>query len=190
MTAWPNSWPGRSCSSKPLHHLKKRAEEAADAYDAGMTMLRQGHFEARRLISGVRPPILDESGVVAAIAHLVNDQDSKGGPQVDSTATSSSTGCRLLENVIYRIVQEGLANACKHSQSKRVRVEVVQYGEDLQITIRDWGTGFDPAAVQDDRFGLEGIRERARLLGGNTTVQSAPGQGTCISVELPLVLRK
>lgn len=61
-------------------HLKRtRPKEAAKAFDAGTTMLHQGHSEARRLISGVRPPILDESGVVAAIAHLVNDQGFKGG---------------------------------------------------------------------------------------------------------------
>ena len=55
-------------------HLKEaKPERSHDAYHAGMTMLRQGHVEARRLISGVRPPILDESGVVAAIAHLVHD---------------------------------------------------------------------------------------------------------------------
>ena len=54
---------------------------AAKAYDAGMTMLQQGHFEARRLIAGVRPPILDESGVVAAVAHLVNEQSRLEGTQ-------------------------------------------------------------------------------------------------------------
>ena len=56
------------------HLREKQPKDAAKAYDAGMTMLRQGHFEARRLISGVRPPILDESGVLAAIGHLVNEE--------------------------------------------------------------------------------------------------------------------
>jgi PAS domain S-box-containing protein len=173
-------------------HLKAtKPKEAANAYDAGMTMLHQGHFEVRRLISGVRPPILDESGIVAAVAHLVNEQRLQNGPKIEfQSDVDFDRLVPLLENAIYRIVQEGLANACKHSGSKRVRVEVMQYGDDLRITIRDWGTGFDPATVEDDRFGLEGIRERTRLLGGNTTVESAPGQGTCLTVELPLVLRK
>ena len=65
-------------------HLKdKQPKEAAKAYDAGMTMLQQGHFEARRLIAGVRPPILDESGVVEAIAHLVHEQGRDKGPKIE-----------------------------------------------------------------------------------------------------------
>ncbi len=68
-------------------------------------------------------------------------------------------------------------------------MELVQHGDDLRIKIQDWGVGFDPNEVEDNRFGLEGIRERARLLGG-CTVESTPGQGTCIVVELPLVLKE
>jgi PAS domain S-box-containing protein len=173
-------------------HLKTtQPNEAAHAYDAGMTMLQQGHFEVRRLISGVRPPILDESGIVAAVAHLVNEQRLQKGPRIEFRSdVEFDRLAPLLENAIYRIVQEGLANAYKHSGSKRLRTEMTQCGETLRITIRDWGVGFDPALVQDDRFGLEGIRERARLLGGNITVESAPDQGTCLTVELPLVFRK
>ena len=58
-------------------------EEAKKAYDAAWTMVRQGHFEARRLISGVRPPVLDESGVEAAIAHLVHEQREPSGPKIE-----------------------------------------------------------------------------------------------------------
>ena len=96
----------------------------------------------------------------------------------------------ILENAIYRIVQEGLTNACRHSKSKRVRVELVQHDDKLRIKIQDWGVGFNLSDVEDDCFGLASIRERARLLGGNTVVESTPDQGTCITVELPLVLRE
>ncbi len=95
-----------------------------------------------------------------------------------------------MENAIYRIVQEGLTNACRHSKSQRVRVELMQRGDLLQIKVQDWGEGFDPARVDADRFGLEGIRQRARLLGGSASVESTPGQGTCLAVELPLVLKE
>ena len=74
-------------------HLKEtKAKQAADAYHAGMTMLRQGHFEARRLISGVRPPILDEAGIVAAISHLVNEERRQKGPKIEFQQRSSSSG--------------------------------------------------------------------------------------------------
>jgi PAS domain S-box-containing protein len=167
-----------------------KPDDAARAYEAGLTMLRQGHLEARRLISGVRSPVLDESGLVAAVAQLVSEQRLQKGPRIElRSEVEFDRLVPILENAIYRIVQEGLANACRHSHSQRVRVELMQHDDVLQIKIQDWGEGFDPARVEADRFGLEGIRQRARLLGGSVSVESTPGQGTCLAVELPLALK-
>jgi signal transduction histidine kinase len=175
-----------------FHFLKEaKPKEAAKAYDAGMTMLQQGHFEARRLISGVRPPILDEEGVVAAVAHLVNEQNRLKGPKAEYY--SSVVFDRLsptLENAIYRITQEALTNACQHSVSRKVRVSLSQRDDRVRIDIRDWGIGFDRKAVQENRFGLEGIRQRVRLLGGRCRIRSKVGKGTRIIVELPVVERE
>jgi PAS domain S-box-containing protein len=168
-----------------------RPEKAAKAYDAGMTMLRQGHSESRRLISGVRPPILDESGVVAAIAHLVSDWNSPKGPKIEYfSAVTFDRLVPIVENAIYRIAQEGLTNACQHSQSENVRVSLIQREDRVRIDIRDWGAGFDVNAVQENRFGLEGIRQRVRLLGGKCSIRSRPGKGTRVVVELPVVKKE
>ena len=87
-----------------------------------MTMLQQGHYEARRLIAGVRPPILDESGIVAAVGHLVNEQVRHKGPKIDyHSRVEFDRLDPTLENAIYRISQEALANACEHSKSERYR---------------------------------------------------------------------
>jgi PAS domain S-box-containing protein len=175
------------------YHYQKEARpnEADKAYDAAVTMLRQAHFEIRRLISGVRPPILDESGIVAAVAHLVNEHRMQTGPTIEfHSDVSFDRLVPTLENAIYRIVQEGLANACKYSKSPKIRVELVQREDSLRIRVQDWGVGFDPRHVRDDRFGLEGIRERARLLGGKALIETVAQQGTCLSVELPLAFRK
>jgi PAS domain S-box-containing protein len=174
-----------------FEHLQhNKPKQAADAFQAGMTMLRQGHFEARRLISGVRPPILDESGVVAAIAHLVNDQRFPGGPKIEfRSRVAFDRLIPLLENAIYRIVQEALSNACRHAQSALVRISLLQRGAQLRIEVRDWGRGFDPKTARENRFGLEGIRERSRVLGGKSRIRSKPGEGTSIVVELPVVER-
>jgi signal transduction histidine kinase len=173
------------------HARETKSKDAAKAFDAGMTMLQQSHFEARRLISGVRPPILDESGVMAAIAHLVYDPAFDKGPKVDfRSRVTFNRLAPVLENVVYRIVQEGLTNARSHSKSKKIVVSLVQRGDRLRIAIRDWGVGFDPKTVQENRFGLEGIRERARLLGGKCSIKSKPGEGTSIVVELPVVERE
>ena len=153
-------------------------------------MLRQGLFEARRLISGVRPPILDESGVVPAIAHLIDEVSCQKGPQIEyHTKVEFDRLAPILENAIYRIGQEALTNACKYSQSPKVRVGLRQHGDRLRMEIRDWGIGFEPENVKDGCYGLEGIRQRVRLLGGKCSVRTAPGEGARIIVELPLVRR-
>jgi signal transduction histidine kinase len=66
----------------------------------------------------------------------------------------------------------------------------LQHGEHVRLEIRDWGTGFDPKAVPKSRFGLEGIRQRAKLLGGRCSIRSKPGKGTRVRVELPVVGRE
>ena len=173
-------------------HLKgEKSRRAAKMFDAGMTMLHQVHAEARRLISGVRPPILDEEGIVAAISHLVNEHRRQASSTIDfRSSVKFSRLVPILENAIYRIIQEALANACQHSRSKRIQVELMQLEDKLRIKVEDWGVGFKPGEVEEDRFGLAGIRERARLLGGTSNVESTPGQGACLTVELPLVLKE
>ena len=127
------------------HQKEARPKDAAKAFDAGMTMLTQGHSEARRLIGGVRPPILDESGVATAVAHLVNEQTASKSRIIEPhSEVRFDRLAPILENAIYRIVQEGLTNACTHSKSEKVRVELVQHGDDLRIRIQDWGIGFVP----------------------------------------------
>lgn len=160
---------------------------ARTAYDAGVQMLRQAHHEARRLISGVRPPILDHSGIVAALAQLVQEQSSSGQPSIELESDVRFVRLApILENAIYRIAQESLANACKYSQSARVRVRLYQEGQQVHLEVRDWGIGFDPDQVGEDSFGLEGIRERVRLLGGAMSLESHREEGTSIRVALPL----
>ena len=151
-------------------------------------MLRQAHFEARRLISGVRPPILDESGIAAAIGHLVYEQSMQAGPKIEfHSDVEVERLVPILENAVYRIAQEALGNACKHSRSKKVRVALVQEGELITLEVQDWGVGFDTKSVPEDHFGLKGIRERTRLLGGESSIDSERGEGTCIRVRLPIL---
>ena len=164
---------------------------ATKAYEAAMTLLRQGHSEARRLIAGIRHPVLDEAGVVEAVAHLINEQNREKGPKIEFRShVDFSRLVPILENAIYRIIQEGLSNACKYSQSSRVRITLLQQKDRLRIEIRDWGIGFNPKNVKEGSYGLTGIRERARLLGGKYRIQSAAGKGTRIIVELPLMERE
>jgi signal transduction histidine kinase len=168
----------------------RHPDTALEGCDGAVTLLRESINEARRLMGGLRPAVLEEFGVVAAIENLVGEQRRRTGAAIEVTAEVDFD--RLedpLELAIFRIVQEALANAVNHSGSDRIRVALVQQGDRLRIEAQDEGTGFDPARVEPSCFGLEGIRVRARLFGGNATIQSSPGQGAHLVVELPLVER-
>ena len=165
-------------------------EQADLAYRTAVDLVHQAHAEARRLISGVRPPALDVSGLQAALGGLIDDLGPPKGPEIDFRADVQFVRLpAVLENAVYRMAQEALANACRHSGTDRVAVTLTQQDGTLRLEVRDWGTGFDPESVPDDRFGLEGIRQRAQLLGGELTVDSAPGKGSTVSVTLPIIHR-
>jgi signal transduction histidine kinase len=162
--------------------------QAWDTFDGALRLLCRAINETRRLISNLRPPVLDKSGVVEAIEYLVCEYDGHSGPKIEFVHDVAFD--RLappLEATIFRVVQESLQNASRHSRSDRIRVELKQCEKCVYVEVRDWVEGFRIEAVDEQRFGLRGIRERARLLGGRVIVDSAPGKGTRVSVELPLV---
>jgi signal transduction histidine kinase len=157
-------------------------------FETGVQRLNECMREARRLINGLRSPILDELGVVAAIEDLISQNSDQEQPEIgfihhlDRERLAPS-----LENVIFRIVQESLTNARRYSQSERVLVRLTQRDDYIRIEVQDWGIGFNPREVGNGHFGLEGIQERARLFGGSATIKSALGKGTRIVVQLPLM---
>jgi PAS domain S-box-containing protein len=162
-------------------------EGMRDVFQNGLRLLRESIQEARQLISSLRPPILDDLGIVPAIDYLVCE--ARGRSTIEIDYDYKVQFARLtppLETTIFRIVQESLTNALRYSRSDRVSVRLHQEGSCLQIEIEDRGVGFDLDRVDPNRFGLRGIQERARMFGGQATIDSKPGRGTCVRVELPL----
>ena len=180
---------GAKMQLEAASHVKdENPEPAARAYERGLELLTRGLDEARRLISGLRPPVLDEAGVVAAIEHLARDPAMREGPEVDFIFNAQFGRLEpLLENAIFRIVQESVRNARRHSRSGKVQIRLTRKNGRIHIQVEDWGIGFDPDDIAETSFGIGGIRERARLLGGKATIDSSPGKGTRIIVDLPLV---
>lgn len=168
------------------HAIPAISDKAGTAFRELQQLLRQCLAETRRLISGVRPPVLDEMGVVSAVQALIADTQSRAAPQITFRHDVQFERLEpILENTVYRIIQEGLANACRHSHSPQVLITLTETDPHLEIRVQDYGIGFDPDQVDEKRFGLAGIRERARLLGGHVTLQSDPGTGTLLIVQLP-----
>lgn len=95
-----------------------------------------------------------------------------------------------LETAVFSIVQEALNNACRHSQSNKVRVVLLAPDGQIHVEVQDWGIGFDGGAVKENSFGLRGIRERAKMFDGQATIEAAPNRGTRVIVDLPLLPSK
>lgn len=161
-------------------------KEAWHSFDSAAVLLRQAIDEARRLISGLRPPILDELGIVEAIQYLIYEQRKNAGPEVEFEHNLGDQRLApALENTIFRVVQELLRNAFQHSGSALIYVSLVKRNQAIGLEVRDWGTGFEPSLTSDQHVGLRGVRERIRLLGGHVVIESAQGQGTRVAIDIP-----
>lgn len=150
-------------------------------------MLRRSLDETRRLISGLRPPILDEEGIVPALKNLVDEREPAIGKIHFKHDVRFDRLTPLLESAIYRITQEALNNVIKHSGAKEVFIELTQEADDqIRLSVRDRGRGFDPESITEKSYGLRGVRERAHILGGEAQIITAPGKGTEVLVTLPI----
>jgi signal transduction histidine kinase len=142
--------------------------------------------DVRRLAVELRPAALDDFGLVSALERLVETFAEQTGLAVDfESALGSDRLPSDTETALYRIVQESLTNVAKHAQAQRVSISLTREGGFVTAVIEDDGTGFDAANTRDDAFGLSGMRERVALLDGGFEVESSPGVGTTIAVEVP-----
>ena len=166
-------------------HVQGMIPEAASQFARGMVLLQEGINEARCLIGGLHPPILEGAGLVPAIESLVaQQQTSKSGPIEFVYGEAPLHLSSFQKTSIFRIVQEALTNAVRHSGAKRIRVEISQQVDHVCIDVRDWGRGFDVHAPRKG-YGLTGIRHRARALQGEAKITSSPGKGAHIMVRFP-----
>jgi PAS domain S-box-containing protein len=159
------------------------------AYQKGLELVQQSIVETRRLISGLRPPVLDECGVMSALRDFLEriEASRRATIEISTDLDDHERFEPLVENAVFRVVQEGVNNALHHGKGDRIRVCLRRLDDRLHIEVQDWGIGFAPKDVRQGAFGLEGIRQRARLAGGHASVTSEPGKGTLVTVELPLV---
>jgi two-component system, NarL family, sensor histidine kinase UhpB len=145
----------------------------------------------RRFARGLRPPALDELGLVPAIEGHARSLQEISGLAVDVHADADVAGDLPPEAELatYRIVQEALSNVVRHARATHVAVEILRAGDRLVVTVEDDGRGFDPdnvIATEGGGLGLFGMKERAGYIGGRVEVASTPGAGTRVRAEIPL----
>jgi len=149
--------------------------------------------EVHHLAVELRPSVLDDLGLVAAVQRQVLDFQEKTGLEVD-LHVGGMEGRRLplaVETALYRIIQEALTNVARHSRARNVSVVLERRDSTVVAIVEDDGQGFHVDRVFSTRgeercLGLYGMHERASLVGGSLTVESSPGVGTTVFVQVPL----
>ena len=159
--------------------LSKVRKELADEADA-----------LRALMSGLRPPVLEERGLMPALREAVTRFGVEQGVETDLVGTLPRPVSSDLETLAYRVVQEALTNAAKHARADRVVVSVETTATSLRVEVEDDGRGFDSAMTREflrqGRVGLASMRERVELANGTFVIRSSPGRGTSIVATLPV----
>jgi two-component system sensor histidine kinase DegS len=155
--------------------------------------LREGLTEIRRFIFDLRPTMLQDRGLALTVEHYIATYQSVFPMTIDFRVAQSLP--RLTpdqELTAFRVIQEAIQNARKHSRASRVMVSIAQIDQAVFVAVSDNGRGFSPERVTTHLMGgagLRGMRERATLVGGTLTVDSAPGEGTTIELQIPIAPR-
>jgi signal transduction histidine kinase len=164
---------------------------ALEHMDLARKMVDQSQDEVRRSIWDLRSQMLDNNDLPSALdaigKHLSQGTDIQVGVEVLGAKRRLPDD---VENHLLRITQEAVANAIRHGQPRRVEVQLAFEPGSIALTVRDDGAGFDPEKrnlSQRGHFGLAGMRERAQALGGTFDLESRPGRGTTITIEVSAV---
>jgi signal transduction histidine kinase len=142
----------------------------------------------KRISSDLRPGILDDLGLVAALEWYTGEFRRRSGVQCPFSARGDE---RLVSEetrtAMYRVCQEALTNVARHAGARTAAVSLTLGGERLRLEVADDGVGIEPERVDDPHsLGLTGMRERMRAIGGTLTVVGQAGQGTVVSAEAPV----
>jgi len=171
--------------------LEENPAEARKALLESQEIINAGITEMRRVISGLRPTMLDDLGLIPALEKHIRRIREEAPVEMEIELEGAEVPPLTLEaeTVLFRISQEALNNVVKHSRCRRARVSIEVEGEELCLRIEDDGVGFELPSVQRRGargFGMAGMRERAESVGGNLTVRSGPGEGTLVEARFPL----
>ena len=137
----------------------------------------------------LRPRVLDDLGLAAALEHLASEWQARYKIPVDVIIQLSERLPGDVETALYRIAQETLTNIARHAKAKSASIMIEKHGDTVRAIVEDDGIGFDVKTNRGERhLGLLGMCERAELLNGTLTIESAPEHGTSVFIEIPLSL--
>lgn len=186
-----HSLSGTAVSLQAIGTLLKHDPEAAKSeLRTAQTQIRSGLAEARRAISALRASPLEELGLVGAIGQRAESISERAGLPISCQLADLPPLAPEVEQTIFRICDEALINAEKHAQANDVIVQLKNDGHAVVLTVHDNGLGFVvDAAMENGRFGLIGMHERAMLINATLSIDSQPHRGTTITLKIPLAIR-
>jgi len=165
--------------------VSENMDVASENLNELRNMAREAMLDMRLLIFELHPPILEKEGLVFAIQTRLESVEARSGVKADFTVEGERRLPLHIEAELYRIAQEALNNVVKHAKAEFVRIDFQFYERLFRMKVWDNGKGFDPtSAAQSGGQGLRGIEERIQRINGKLLVDSSPGNGTNIIVEV------
>lgn len=167
---------------------ESRDPELCQNLEAARDIAQESVEQLRQLSGRVHPRLLEEFGLIAAVRHMARTMEAAGGPHIvvcDGGVESMRDVPPFYKAILYRVTEEAVRNAVQHANASRVEVRINASGGSVGIEVDDDGRGFDPTRIGFGP-GLRLMRERLAFLGGECVIRSAPGDGTTISVRLPI----
>lgn len=168
--------------------LAGEAPALEGSLDRSIQLLKDTVGNVRRHIVFLRPPPLDEYGLLEVVQDMVGDFSHRTGVKVSLDCRGLSRRLpRDTETALFRCIQESLTNVARHAGARRVQVTLQQCRERVTTWVKDDGKGFDPGTLGrvSSQIGLQGMEERVTLLGGEFHIYSSPGGGTEVSISIP-----
>ena len=166
-----------------------RPDAAKTLLDQADDSARDGLQEARRALQALRASPLEDLGLVLALEGLAKEAAVRAGVTLHCDVPDEKLTFLEphIEQGIYRVAQEALENCVRHAEAKTLWVTMIYSAEKIQLTIRDDGQGFDPSqTIPTGQYGVAGMEERARVIGGTLLVESSRGEGTTVQLVVPL----
>ncbi|HZW03759.1 MAG TPA: sensor histidine kinase, partial [Anaerolineaceae bacterium] len=168
------------------------ADQQAERLGQSLDLVNELIGRVRQISLELRPAMLDDFGLLPALIWQFDRYTAQTGVQVDfqHSGIQARRFPPPVETAAYRVVQEALTNAARHSGAREVSVRIWSHDSTLGLQMQDFGRGFDAetALAQGTSTGLFGMRERVALLDGEFEIEAAPGEGTCLTVSFPIEL--
>ncbi|PHQ31041.1 hypothetical protein CJ305_02105 [Leeuwenhoekiella nanhaiensis] len=172
-----------------MHFEALKNAPSEDLYQKTNTLLDEAYAKVRTIAHAKNSGVIANQGLLKALKDLAHKISQLNGLQIDVQAHGMDTRLEnSLELSLFRIIQELITNVIKHAQAKTLTIHLVNHGDSLNIMVEDDGVGFDPRHIskRSEGMGINAIDKRVAHLNGTLEIESEPGQGTSVIIDLPL----